>query len=198
MKRGQFILDNILGTPAAAAAARHPPAGGRRRRGSRTASRRLREVMEIHRSKPLCNSCHSRMDPLGLALENFNALGMWRDERAEAADRRLGQARSPARRSQDVRDLKQILKDEHRVDFYRCLTEKLLTYALGRGLEYNDVETVDRIVDRLEQRGRAVLRPADGRDRIGPVPEAAERLRRGRRDGRRPHRTTRPDGDQQP
>jgi hypothetical protein len=51
----------------------------------------------------------------------------------------------------NIRDLKRILKSEHRFDFYRCLTEKLLTYALGRGLEYYDVETVDQIVARLEQ-----------------------------------------------
>ena len=50
----------------------------------------------------------------------------------------------------DIRDLKKILKNERRVDFYRCLTEKLLIYALGRGLEYYDVQTVDQIVDRLE------------------------------------------------
>jgi hypothetical protein len=54
---------------------------------------------------------------------------------------------------QDVRDLKHVLKDQHRLDFYRCLTEKLLTYALGRGLEYADIDTVDVIVDRLDRDG---------------------------------------------
>ena len=90
------------------------------------------------------------MDPLGLALENFNALGMFRDQER-------GQPIDPAgtlitgESFHDVRELKQILKTRHHLDFYRCLTEKLLTYALGRGLEYYDVESVDRIVDRLDR-----------------------------------------------
>ena len=52
-----------------------------------------------------------------------------------------------------MRELKRILKENHKQDFYRCITEKLLTYALGRGLDYNDVETVDQIVERLDQGG---------------------------------------------
>ena len=91
--------------------------------------------MALHRAKPLCSSCHSRMDPLGLALENFNALGLWREKESGQpidASGRLITGES----FHDVRDLKRILKDRHRLDFYRCLTEKLLTYALGRGLDY--------------------------------------------------------------
>jgi hypothetical protein len=90
------------------------------------------------------------MDPLGLALENFNAMGMWRDQ-----DR--GQPVDPAGKLlsgesfPNPRQLKHILATQHRRDFYRCLTEKLLTYALGRGLEYYDVETVDQIVDQLDR-----------------------------------------------
>ena len=90
------------------------------------------------------------MDPLGLALENFNALGMWREKER-------GQPIDPAGRLitgepfQNIRDLKRVLTTSHRTDFYRCLSEKLLVYALGRGLEHYDVETVDRIVDRLER-----------------------------------------------
>jgi len=110
----------------------------------------LREVLDLHRSKPLCSSCHSRMDPLGLALENFNALGMWREkERGQPID--AAGKLITGESFDNIRELKRILKSEHRSDFYRCLTEKLLTYALGRGLEYYDVETVDRIVARLEQ-----------------------------------------------
>src|SRR5881398_240134 len=109
----------------------------------------LREVLELHRNKPLCSSCHNRMDPLGLALENFNAMGMWREKErgqpiAAAGTLITGEP------FHDIRYLKGILKEQHRLDFYRCLTEKLLTYALGRGLEYYDVETVDRIVQRLD------------------------------------------------
>jgi hypothetical protein len=110
----------------------------------------LRETLEQHRSNALCMSCHARMDPLGLALENFNALGMWREtERKEpimpAGELITGETFS------DIRELKVVLATDRRLDFYRCLTEKLLTYALGRGLEYYDTQAIDLIVDRLQQ-----------------------------------------------
>ncbi len=108
--------------------------------------------MALHRSKPMCSSCHSRMDPLGLALDNFNPLGQWRDAELGQKIDATGQLIT-GEPFKDVRDLKRILKERHAQDFYRCLTEKLLTYALGRGLEYYDVETVDHIVERLEQDG---------------------------------------------
>jgi hypothetical protein len=149
VKRGLFILDNILGAPTAPP----PPDVPLLEEAEKQFKDReptLREALELHRNKPLCNSCHSRMDPLGLALENFNALGMWREkERGQTIDSagKLITGES----FHDIRELKRTLKDQHRLDFYRCLTEKLLTYALGRGLEYYDVETVDQIVTRLER-----------------------------------------------
>src|SRR5581483_7188944 len=115
---------------------------------------KLSEMLAVHRRDKLCSSCHARLDPLGLAFENFNALGNWRDSEA-------GQSIEPAGRLitgenfSDLRELKRILVHERRTDFYRCLTEKLLTYALGRGLEYYDVATTDEIVERLNH--------ADGR-----------------------------------
>lgn len=149
VKRGLFVLDNILGAPTAP-----PPPDvpllDEAEKQFKDHEPSLREALEAHRNKPLCNSCHSRMDPLGLALENFNALGMFRDQER-------GQPIDPAGRLitgesfHDIRELKQVLKTRHRPDFYRCLTEKLLTYALGRGLEYYDVESVDRIVARLDR-----------------------------------------------
>ena len=153
VKRGLFVLDNVLGTPAP------PPPGDvplleEAEKEFKDREPTLREALELHRVKPLCSGCHSRMDPLGLALENFNALGMWRDrERGqpiEAAGKLI-----TGESFNSIRDLKRILAHDHRLDFYRCLTEKLLTYALGRGLEYYDVETVDQIVERLEaEQGR--------------------------------------------
>jgi hypothetical protein len=153
VKRGQFILDNVLGTPAPPPPATVPPLEDSRKQ-FKDREPTTRELMAAHRSQPLCNSCHSRMDPLGLALDNFNALGMWRDsERGQPIDA-SGKLLS-GEAFHDVRELKRILKDRHRLDFYRCLTEKLLTYAIGRGLDYNDVETVDKIVERLDrERGR--------------------------------------------
>ena len=109
----------------------------------------MREVMELHRSKPLCSSCHSRMDPLGLALDNFNALGLWRDkERGQPID--AAGKLITGETFGNFREIKRVLVTQHQLDFYRCLTEKLLTYALGRGLEFYDVQTVDQIVERLD------------------------------------------------
>ncbi len=149
VKRGLFILDNILGTPvpppppnvpaldvAAKSITDHQPL--------------LRESLEAHRTQPLCASCHQRMDPIGLALENFNAMGMYRTtERNQPIDAsgKLVTGES----FKDMTELKHVLVTSHREDFYRCLTEKLLTYALGRGLEDRDVLTVDQIVTRIEQ-----------------------------------------------
>ena len=149
VKRGLFILDNILGTPPPPPPANVPPL----EESEKEAEGRqptLREVLAIHREKPLCNSCHNRMDPLGLALENFNALGMWRDkERGQPVDA-TGKLIT-GEPFEGVRDVKRILTTTRRADFYRCLTEKLLTYALGRGLEDYDVHTVDQIVESLER-----------------------------------------------
>jgi len=89
------------------------------------------------------------MDPLGLAFENFNALGMWHpSEYGDPIDATgtLTTGESFA----NLQELKRILVTKHAKDFYRTLTEKMLTYALGRGLDYYDVETVDQIVARLE------------------------------------------------
>jgi hypothetical protein len=110
----------------------------------------LREALTLHREKPLCASCHERMDPLGLAFENFNALGMWRAKERKQPIDTAGKLIT-GETFDSVRELKHLLVTKHRMDFYRCLTEKFLTYAVGRGMEYYDVETLDGIVRRLEQ-----------------------------------------------
>jgi hypothetical protein len=153
VKRGVFILDHILGTPPPPPPEEVPQLEDAEKEFT-DREPTLREALELHRNHALCKSCHDRMDPLGLALENFNALGMWRDtERGlpiDAAGKLVtGESFS------EVRELKRILTTERRFDFYRSLTEKLLIYALGRGLEYYDVQVVDEIVERLEnQEGR--------------------------------------------
>ncbi len=153
VKRGLFVLDNILGTPAPPPPNAVPPleaAAGTV--ADHPAS--LREALDIHRKDPLCAGCHARMDPLGLALENFNALGMWRDTEHDRPIDTAGTLLT-GEQFQTIRDLKKVLKNEHKLDFYRCLTEKLLTYATGRGLEYYDEPTVDAIVGQLDaQDGR--------------------------------------------
>jgi len=112
----------------------------------------LRENLALHATNKTCANCHSRMDPLGLALENFNAMGSWRDGE-------LGRKIDPAGKLitgeafANIRELKHILATQHRRDFYYNITEKLMTYALGRTLDYYDVDTVDRLVDQLEASG---------------------------------------------
>jgi hypothetical protein len=150
VKRGLFVLDNFLGTPPPPPPAdiEIPPLeeAGKDAKGEPT----MRELLEMHRAAPLCSSCHNRMDPLGLGLENFNALGMFRDkEHGQPIDTASKLITGEAFNS--VAELKRILKDSRRRDFYQCLTEKFLTYALGRGPEYYDVEAIDRIVERLER-----------------------------------------------
>ena len=145
VKRGLFVLDNILGTPAPPAPPDVPELEEARKEVS---DGTMRELMVAHREKALCKSCHERMDPIGLALENFNAIGQWRDEEAGKAIDSAGQLVTGEKFS-NVMELKEILASSRKQDFYRCLTEKILTYALGRGVEYYDAPTVDAIVARL-------------------------------------------------
>jgi hypothetical protein len=147
VKRGLFILDNILGMPPPPPPPDIPPLEQAEKDLTQPTSR---ATLELHRSKPLCHSCHNRMDPLGFALENFNALGMWREkERGQPID--ASGSLITGETFKDVREVKKVLVTKYRESFYRCLTEKLLIYALGRGLEYYDVETVDRVVERLNR-----------------------------------------------
>ena len=151
VKRGLFVLENILGTPSPP-----PPAGvpDLEESAKKFAGREppLRELLAAHRESALCASCHSRMDPLGIALENFNALGMWREQENKQAIDASGKLIT-GESFRDVRELKKILRERHASEFYRCVTEKLLTYALGRGLEATDEHTLDLIVRRLEASG---------------------------------------------
>ncbi len=149
VKRGLFILENILGTPAPPPPA-NVPALEAAEKDIKDHEPTLRESLQVHRDQPLCASCHQRMDPLGLAFENFNALGMWREKERNQPIDAAGKLIT-GESFNTVRELKSILTHERRNDFYRCLTEKLLTYALGRGLDYYDAETVDQIVQRLDQ-----------------------------------------------
>jgi hypothetical protein len=175
VKRGLFILDNILGTPPPPPPPDLPPleqAAGAVKGKPPT----LREMLAAHRSKPLCNSCHNRMDPLGLAFENFNALGRWRDKELNQPIEAAGQLLT-GESFKDVKELKKILATTRRLDFYRCTAEKMLIYALGRGLEPCDMHLIDELVTKLDAAGgrpsvliRGILEsPAfQRRRRVGP------------------------------
>ena len=149
VKRGNFILENILGTPTPPPPPDIPSLEDTiRNLAGREPS--TREVMDVHRKDALCASCHNRMDPLGLAFENFNAMGTFRTQERRQPIDSSGKLVT-GRTFGNATELKKILATEYRGDFYRCLTEKVLTYALGRGVDYYDVEVVDRIVGRLDK-----------------------------------------------
>jgi len=151
VKRGVFILDNILGTPPLPPPPNIPPLEDAIKDLTNRAPT-LRETLAVHRENVLCASCHDRMDPPGLALENFNAMGMWRDQEFDQQIDPSGKLVTGEGFS-NIKELKRLLVKNHAEDFYRTLTQKLLTYALGRGLDYYDVETVDQIVARIEKSG---------------------------------------------
>ncbi|MCA9258350.1 MAG: DUF1592 domain-containing protein, partial [Planctomycetales bacterium] len=155
VKRGLYILDNLLGMPSPPAPPGVPELEASADRfGGREPS--LRELLAAHRESDLCASCHNRMDPLGLALENFNALGIWRDDENGTPIDASG-ALVSGETFTDVRDLRKVLTTVHRDSFYRCLSEKLLTYAIGRGLDYYDVQSVDQIVNSLRENDGRIL-----------------------------------------
>ncbi|HEV2695865.1 MAG TPA: DUF1592 domain-containing protein, partial [Verrucomicrobiae bacterium] len=151
VKRGKFILDNILGIPPLPPPPNIPPLEDAMKNLTNHVPT-LRETLAVHRENSLCASCHDQMDPLGLALENFNAMGMWRSQEFNQPIDVSGKLVTGETFS-DVQELKRTLVENHAEDFYRTLVEKMLTYALGRGLDYYDVETVDQIVARIEKSG---------------------------------------------
>jgi hypothetical protein len=140
VKRGKWILENLFAAPPPDPPANVPEladAKGEKLVGT------LRQRMEQHRADPACASCHKLMDPLGFGLENYDAIGGWRDRDGGAAVDAGGEL-PDGRRFSGPGELRTILaarKDE----FRRCLIEKLLTYGLGRGLEYYDACAVERI-----------------------------------------------------
>src|SRR5439155_11747763 len=104
--------------------------------------------MEQHRDNPMCASCHARMDPIGFGLESFDGIGAWREKDGEFAIEPSGKLVTGESFS-GVAGLKATLLKSKRDEFVRCLTGKMLTYALGRGLEYYDKCAVDEITKRL-------------------------------------------------
>jgi hypothetical protein len=144
VKRGRWILEQILGTPPPPPPPNVPELEEKGElRGS------LRERMEQHRKNASCASCHARMDPIGFAFENYDALGKFRTKDGGFPIDTSGTL--PGGQSfKGPRELKQVLLQKKDL-FSRALTEKMLTYAIGRGLEYYDRASVDRIVTVLSR-----------------------------------------------
>jgi hypothetical protein len=146
VKRGKWVLENLLGAPPPAPPADVPPLA---EVAAAEATGSLRERMEQHRAKPDCAVCHNRMDPLGFGLENYDGVGAWRTTDAGFAIDSSGKLPNGQSFS-GPRELKQILL-ARRDDFVRCLAEKMLTYGLGRGVEYSDKCAVADIAKSMAQ-----------------------------------------------
>ncbi|MCZ6794551.1 MAG: DUF1592 domain-containing protein, partial [Planctomycetota bacterium] len=148
VKRGQWILDRILGTPPPP-----PPPDVEELPEDPAAilSGSLRQRMEKHREDPGCASCHDRMDPLGFAFENFDAVGKWREFDGQFLIDPAGTL--PDGTTFDGPEgLKKVLI-ERRALFLKALSEKMLTYALGRGLEYYDRCAVEEVAEHVAANG---------------------------------------------
>jgi len=154
--RGKWILENLLGTPPPSPPPPCPlPAGqtgvcvpALTEAATVGATATMRQRMEQHRANPQCAACHARMDPLGFALENFDAIGVWRSMEGNTPIDASGQLPDGTKIGGPA-DLKRILlnrKDE----FVGTLLEKVLTYALGRGTEYYDMPAIRQILNETE------------------------------------------------
>jgi hypothetical protein len=142
--RGKWVLENLLGMPPPPPPPDVPPLQEKSKEGKPLT---MRQQMEQHRANPACSGCHKLMDPIGFALENFDAIGKWRTISP------FGEANSPidpsgvfydGNKFQNVVEFRQVLLS-HSDQYVRTVTEKLLTYALGRGVEYYDAPAVRRI-----------------------------------------------------
>jgi hypothetical protein len=145
--RGKWILENILGTHPPDPPANVPPLKPNPTAGAQT----MRQRMEEHRANPACASCHKMMDPIGFALENFDGTGRWRLREAGRGIDTSGQLVDGSK-IDGVASLRQGLV-RYSPQFLRTVTEKLLTYALGRGVEYDDMPTVRSIVREAGKNG---------------------------------------------
>jgi hypothetical protein len=141
--RGSYILENITGTPPSP-----PPPNGPAFKENKDgeAAKTVRQIMEEHRANPTCNACHGVMDPLGFSLENFDTIGSYRSmDKFTRTKIDAGGKLVDGTVVAGPNDLRNALL-QHPEQFTQTFTEKLMTYALGRGVEYYDMPTVRRIV----------------------------------------------------
>jgi hypothetical protein len=156
VQRGRWILENLLGAPPPPAPPDVPELKPHAKDGRKLT---MREQMEQHRANAVCAACHARMDPIGFSLENYDAIGRWRDKDAGSPIDAVGKLPDGTQFAGPA-GLKKLLLTSYRDDFSTALIEKLLTYALGRGLEYYDkpvVRSISRQAARDDYRMSAVI-----------------------------------------
>ena len=147
--RGKWVLENLLGAPPPPPPPDIPALSENDEGGEPTT---VRERMEQHRANPTCAACHAKMDPLGFALENFDAIGRWRsvDREADAPIDPSGTMPDGTPFATPAEFRSALLTEPWRTAFVSTVTERLLTYAIGRGLEYYDAAAVREIMREAE------------------------------------------------
>ena len=140
--RGKWVLENLLGAPPPPPPPNVPPL---EENEPGAAPKSLRERMEQHRSNPVCASCHAPLDPIGFVLENFDAVGQWRDADG-GVEIDAATTLADGTEIANLESYRRFLLDTRRQDVLRTVVEKLLAYGLGRGLEYYDAPIVRKIV----------------------------------------------------
>ena len=147
VKRGKWVLEQLLGTPPPPAPPNIPSLDDSKRNELKGT---FRQKLEQHRADPKCANCHAKMDAFGFALENFNGVGQWRDRDETGAAIDASGKLATGRAINGLADMKVLLRSKKQ-DFARCLSEKMLIYALGRGLDYYDEPIISRIAFNLEK-----------------------------------------------
>jgi cytochrome c551/c552 len=142
VQRGKWVLENLLGTPPPPPPPDIPPLEAHAKDGKLLT---MRQQMEQHRVNPTCAACHSRMDPIGFSLENYNGVGAWRAKDAGNVIDATGKL-PDGTTFQGPGGLRNLLLTAHRDEFISTFTEKLMTYALGRGLEHYDMPAMRAVV----------------------------------------------------
>lgn len=146
VKRGKYLLEQILGTPPPPAPGGVPPLDEKKARFGKVT---LREQFAEHRANASCAGCHAFLDPMGFAFENYDAIGRWRDdEKKQPIDASGTLVRGQA--FANLAELRGILARDMGDQFVKNLSENMLTYALGRGMEYSDKPTIDEIIRRAK------------------------------------------------
>ena len=152
MVRGKWLLENLLGSPPPPPPP-DIPALIENDEGIEAAT--VRQRLEQHRANPTCAACHAKMDPLGFALENFDAVGQWRtvDIEADAPIDASGLLPDGTPFTKPAEFRQGLLGEPWASEFVGTVTEKLMTYAIGRGLEYYDAPAVRAIKRDAEESG---------------------------------------------
>jgi hypothetical protein len=142
VQRGKWVLDNLLGAPPPPPPADVPELKPHSNDGKLLT---MRQQMQQHRENPSCIGCHSKMDPIGFALENYDAIGRWRTRDASALIAATGDL-ADGTRFEGPAGLTKLMAANFREYFAAAVAEKLMTYALGRGLEYYDKPAVRTVM----------------------------------------------------